>query len=78
MQLRLGAVRTPVTKVSPMASRPTRTTKQWLPLTALVLGLIGSAAGALAGQPNSWLWFAAGVVVAVVWAVLRRRRSPSR
>ncbi|KIQ12462.1 hypothetical protein RU06_02265 [Curtobacterium flaccumfaciens] len=78
MQLRLGAVRTPVTKVSSMAPRPTRTTKQWLPLTALVLGLIGSAAGALAGQPNSWLWFAAGVVVAVVWAVLRRRWSPSR
>lgn len=61
-----------------MAPRPTRTTKQWLPLTALVLGLIGSAVGAIAGQPNSWLWFGAGVVVAVVWALLARRRSPTR
>ncbi|MBT1679821.1 hypothetical protein [Curtobacterium aurantiacum] len=61
-----------------MARRPTRTTKQWLPLTALVLGLIGSAVGDIAGQPNSWLWFGAGVVVAVVWALLARRRSPTR
>jgi hypothetical protein len=60
-----------------MSARP-RKVKQWLPLAALILGLIGSALGEFAGQPNSWLWFGAGVVVAVVWALLRRRRSVSR
>ncbi|MFC9560321.1 hypothetical protein [Agromyces sp. NPDC056965] len=43
-----------------------RPVKQWLMLTSLVLGLIGSAIGAAIGQPNSWLWFGAGVLVALL------------
>ncbi|MDM7891428.1 hypothetical protein [Curtobacterium caseinilyticum] len=61
-----------------MSRRRSRPVKQLLPLLALVLGLVASAIGERIGQPNSWLWFGGGVVVAVVWAVLVRRNSRMR
>ena len=43
-----------------------RPVKQWIILTSLLLGFVGGAIGAAFGQPNSWLWFGAGVLVAIV------------
>ncbi|KRC60680.1 hypothetical protein ASE14_06755 [Agromyces sp. Root81] len=42
-----------------------RPVKQWILLTSLMLGFLGGGIGAAFGQPNSWLWFGAGVLVAV-------------
>jgi len=49
--------------------------RQWLPVASLLLGLIASFVGAQYGQPNSWLWFGGGVALAVVLAVITRRRT---
>jgi len=49
--------------------------RQWLPVASLLFGLIASFVGAQYGQPNSWLWFSGGVVLAVVFAVTMRRRT---
>jgi hypothetical protein len=53
--------------------------RRWAPLLVLVLGMVGAGMGAIVGEPNSWLWFGAGAVLAVVIATAtswRRSHHP--
>lgn len=52
--------------------------RQWLPLFTLLLATSGAALGAAFGQPNSWVWFIGGGLVAIVIGVitLAGRRRP--
>jgi hypothetical protein len=58
-----------------MTRRKQLRVRQWAPLTILAAGLAGAGLGALAGDPNSWLWFAGGAVIPALYAIGVYRRE---